>query len=83
MIGMNARSWGLPPIMSATAPNVARSCCLCMRERSRTMVHTNVKRRRAMNMGTFKSAVPAALCARLADGQEASDKPLLLSGPLL
>lgn len=61
---------GLPPIMRATAPNVARSCCLCMSDRSRTMVHTNVKRRRAMNIGTFRSAVPAKPCTRLEDQQE-------------
>ena len=67
MIGLDfTTKGGLPPIMRATAPNVARSCCLCMSDRSSTMVHTNVKRRSAMNIGTFRSAVPATSCAWLA-----------------
>ena len=56
---MQKHSTDIPPIMRATAPIVALSCCLCIRERSSTIVHTRVKRRKAMNIGTFRSAVPA------------------------
>lgn len=48
-----------PPIMMPTAPIVDLSCFLPIMKRSRTMVHSSVKRLRAMNMGTFRPAVPA------------------------
>jgi hypothetical protein len=48
-----------PPIMIATAPSVERSCRLAIMTRSSTIVHSSVKRRSAMNMGTFSPAVPA------------------------
>ena len=49
-----------PPIMMPTAPMVDLSCFLPIMKRSNTMVHSRVKRRRAMNIGTFRPAVPAA-----------------------
>ena len=47
-----------PPIINPTAPMVALSCCLWSIERSKITVQSNVKRRRAMNIGTLRSAVP-------------------------
>ena len=46
--------------MMPTAPMVDLSCLLPIMKRSNTMVHSSVKRRRAMNIGTFRPAVPVA-----------------------
>jgi hypothetical protein len=46
-------------IMTPTAPIVERSWRLAMSTRSSTIVHSSVKRRSAMNIGTFSPPVPA------------------------
>jgi len=50
---------GTPPIMMPTAPMVDLSCFFDIMNRSKTIVQSRVKRRRAINIGTFRPAVPA------------------------
>lgn len=51
--------------MTATAPHVDLSWLLLSTKRSNTMVHKRVNLRSAMNIGTFRPAVPAVEAARL------------------
>lgn len=46
--------------MMPIAPSVGQSCVFFSQYRSSRMVNSSVKRRSAMNMGTFSPAVPAA-----------------------
>lgn len=50
---------GAPPIMMPMADSVGQSWLFFSQKRSSRMVNSSVKRRSAMNMGTFRPAVPA------------------------
>lgn len=67
-MAVQATGVGAPPIMMPMADSVGQSWLFFSQYRSSRMVNSSVKRRSAMNMGTFRPAVPAGrACVRASD----------------